>query len=136
MQIDLNAVLDEGFGPCSMGDDTSLRPLVTSAKKARGNHAAAPGFSDIFTDRGYLASGQLAPCGQKGALTHARETATQRLMSVLENGLMPVTNGSPIKLDAHSICIHDDTHDTATMAHQIRARLTANGEHIAPFMTH
>ncbi|SLN27053.1 LamB/YcsF family protein [Pseudooctadecabacter jejudonensis] len=42
MQIDLNADLGEGFGPWSMGDDTAMLDIVTSANVACGGHASDP----------------------------------------------------------------------------------------------
>lgn len=42
MEIDLNADLGEGFGPWTMGDDTALLGLVTSANIACGFHAGDP----------------------------------------------------------------------------------------------
>lgn len=41
-RIDLNADLGEGFGPWSMGDDTAMLGLVSSANIACGGHASDP----------------------------------------------------------------------------------------------
>lgn len=41
-QIDLNSDLGEGFGPWSMGDDSAMLGLVTSANIACGGHAGDP----------------------------------------------------------------------------------------------
>jgi UPF0271 protein len=41
-KIDLNSDLGESFGPWSMGDDTSMMQLVTSANVACGGHASDP----------------------------------------------------------------------------------------------
>jgi UPF0271 protein len=40
--IDLNADLGEGYGPWSMGDDTTMLGIVTSANIACGGHAGDP----------------------------------------------------------------------------------------------
>ncbi|MCQ8781604.1 LamB/YcsF family protein [Mangrovibrevibacter kandeliae] len=42
MQIDLNADLGEGFGPWSMGDDSAMLAIVTTANIACGLHAGDP----------------------------------------------------------------------------------------------
>jgi len=42
MQIDLNSDLGEGYGPWSMGDDTKMLSIVTSANIACGGHAGDP----------------------------------------------------------------------------------------------
>ncbi|MCA0203981.1 LamB/YcsF family protein [Pararhodobacter sp.] len=42
MKIDLNSDLGESFGPWSMGDDSAMLDLVTSANIACGGHASDP----------------------------------------------------------------------------------------------
>lgn len=41
-EIDLNSDLGEGYGPWSMGDDTAMLSIVTSANIACGGHASDP----------------------------------------------------------------------------------------------
>lgn len=93
-----------------------------------------PVYSEIFADRGYLSSGQLVPRDQPGAMIHDPETATARLLSFLKTGLMPVVDGDPINLAAHSICVHGDSPGAVAMAREIRGRLTAEGVQIASFL--
>lgn len=95
--------------------------------------AGAPVFSEIFADRGYLTSGHLVPRGQDGAMIHNAADAADRLIAFLETGLMPTIDGDPIKLAAHSICVHGDSPGAVNMARDIRQRLTAQGVQIASF---
>ncbi len=44
--VDLNADMGEGFGPWTMGDDTALLEIVTSANIACGFHAGDPEVMD------------------------------------------------------------------------------------------
>ena len=115
--------------------DPDLAILAISGTQSE--HAAraanAPVFSEVFADRGYLSSGQLVPRGQDGAMVHDAKEATDRLLSFLETGLMPVIDGDPIKLDAQSICVHGDSIGAVDMAREIRTRLTAHGVQITRF---
>ncbi|MCL5884287.1 MAG: LamB/YcsF family protein [Deltaproteobacteria bacterium] len=43
MRIDLNCDVGEGFGPCRMGTDEEVMPLVSSVNVACGFHASDPG---------------------------------------------------------------------------------------------
>ena len=107
---------------------------ISGTQSEQAAHAAkAPVYSEIFADRGYLASGQLVPRDQDGAMIHYAAEAAERLMSFLENGLMPVLDGDPIKLAAHSICVHSDSVGAVEMAREIRNRLTAHGVQITNF---
>ena len=92
-------------------------------------------FSEIFADRGYLATGRLVPRSLSGALIHDPDKAAVRLISFLKTGLMPVVGGDPIRLAAQSICVHGDSPGALTMAQVIRARLRAEGVTLAPFLT-
>jgi UPF0271 protein len=54
-------------------------------------------------------------------------------MSFLETGLMPVVDGAPIKLAAHSICVHGDSPGAVDMTRAIWKHLTAHGVEIKSF---
>jgi len=92
-------------------------------------------FSEIFADRGYLSNGQLVPRGQDGAMIHDPIEASDRLLAFLETGKMPVIDGDPIALQAHSICVHGDSTGAVSMARMIRERLGASGINISGFAT-
>jgi UPF0271 protein len=91
-------------------------------------------FSEIFADRAYLPSGELVPRSQAGAVLHDPKQATDRLISYLKTGRMPVAGAEPIALRADSICVHGDTPESVEMARQIRARLQAEGVALTAFL--
>ena len=86
-----------------------------------------PVVSEIFADRGYLSSGHLVPRSQPGAMIHDAGEAVERLLGVLETGMMPVVDGDPIPLAAESVCVHGDGPSAVAMAREIRSRLEAAG---------
>jgi UPF0271 protein len=114
-----------------------LKLAILAISGTQSEHAAraanVPVFSEIFADRGYLSSGQLVPRNQDGAMIHDAAEAADRLLAFLESGLMAVIDGDPIKLDAHSICVHGDSAGAVEMAREIRTRLTTQGIQIASF---
>ena len=67
-------------------------------------------------------------------MIHDPQEAADRLVSYLETGLMPVVDGAPIKLDAHSICVHGDGPSAIAMARHIREVLSARGVALKPFL--
>ncbi|PUB14258.1 LamB/YcsF family protein [Yoonia sediminilitoris] len=91
-------------------------------------------YSEIFADRGYLSSGQLVPRSHPKAMIHDAGEAADRLLAFLDCGLMPVIDGDPIKLDAHSICVHGDGPAAVAMAGEIRQRLSDAGRTPQPFI--
>ena len=116
--------------------DPSLAILAISGNKLEdaGRNAGLAVYSEIFADRGYLSSGHLVPRGQDGAMIHDAEEAAERLLAYLETGLMPVIDGDPIPLDAHSICVHGDSPTAVAMAREVRQRLVDSGVKVERFL--
>lgn len=116
--------------------DPQIALLAISGTKLENAGATAKlrVYSEIFADRGYLSSGQLVPRGQDGAMIHDPKEAADRLIAFLETGRMPVTDGEPIALEAHSICVHGDSATAVEMAGEIRKRLISASVAIKPFI--
>lgn len=113
--------------------DMAILAISGTQSEHAARDAGQPVYSEVFADRGYLQSGQLVPRDQPGAMIHDASEASARLLSFLDTGLMPTTDGDPIPLAAASICVHGDGPTAVTMARDIRARLTANGVSIRAF---
>jgi UPF0271 protein len=114
--------------------DLAILAISGMQLEVAGKAAGAQVFSEIFADRGYLSSGQLVPRGQEGAMIHDAGEAAERLLGYLETGLMPVIDGDPIPLEAHSICVHGDGPVAVSMAREIKARLTSAGVDMGAFL--
>ncbi len=116
--------------------DPKLAILAISGTQIE--HAARAGglqvFSEIFVDRGYQSTGHLVPRGRDGAMIDDPKGATARLISFFDTGLMPVIDGDPIPLSAHSICVHGDSPQAVAMAREMQDSLTAHSVQIAPFL--
>ena len=69
-------------------------------------------------------------------MIHDADFAANRLLELLETGLMPVIDGDPIPLAAQSICVHGDSPGAVAMAARIRTRLSDNGVEIRGFLPH
>ena len=116
--------------------DRALGILAISGTQTEvaARDAGLPVYSEIFADRGYLSSGQLVPRGEEGAMIHDADEAATRIVQFLQSGLMPVVDGDPIPLAAHSICVHGDSPGAVQMARNIRDRLTSEGVVLRSFM--
>ncbi|MEX3014632.1 LamB/YcsF family protein [Gymnodinialimonas hymeniacidonis] len=114
--------------------DLALLAISGTRVEVQAKAAGVRVFSEIFADRGYLSSGQLVPRGQPGAMIEDADEAADRLLEMLETGLMPVIDGDPIPLEAHSICVHGDSPHAVGMAQAIRSKLDAQGIKITGFL--
>lgn len=114
--------------------DLAVLAISGTALEAAARAAGAPVFSEIFADRTYLATGRLTPRARDDAMIHDPQEASARLLAFLRSGLMPAVDGPPLRLAAHSICVHGDSPGAVAMARRIRADLTAAEITLAPFL--
>ena len=116
--------------------DADLAVLAISGTQSEqaARAAGVPVYSEIFADRGYQSNGQLVPRGQDGAMIEDAGQAADRLIQFLDTGLMPVVDGDPITLQAHSICVHGDSAHAVAMAGEIRSRLSDHGVNVTSFL--
>ena len=118
----------------AFGPDMAVLAISGTELELAAREAGVPVYSEIFADRGYLSTGRLVPRSRPDAMIHDPQEAADRLVSYLETGLMPVVDGAPIKLDAHSICVHGDGPSAIAMAAHIRKTLTARGVILKSFL--
>ena len=118
----------------AFGPDMAVLAISGTELELAAREAGVPVYSEIFADRGYLSTGRLVPRSRPDAMIHDPQEAADRLVSYLETGLMPVVDGAPIKLDAHSICVHGDGPSAIAMAEHIRETLSACGVILKSFL--
>jgi UPF0271 protein len=85
-----------------------------------------PTLAEAFADRRYEPDGSLRARDQPGALiTDPHEAAAQAL--AIARGEPIDAGGTPLRLDAGTICIHSDTPGVLLVARAVRAALGAHG---------
>lgn len=115
--------------------DPDLAVLAISGTEVErvARERGVPVYSEIFADRGYRSTGQLVPRSQPGAMITDSGAAVDRILEFLDSGMMPVVDGDPIPLDAHSICVHGDSPHAVDMTRTIRGKLSAAGVELTGF---
>jgi len=119
----------------AQGADLDILAISGTALEQAARDEGLRVHSEIFADRAYQSNGQLVPRDQPGAVIHDARAASDRLLAFLDTGLMPVLDGDPIPLTAHSICVHGDSPGAVAMARLIRDDLSAAGVQLAGFVT-
>jgi UPF0271 protein len=56
------------------------------------------------------------------------------MLRLASEGVVTATDGSLVRIEADSICVHGDSPGAVEMARQVRARLEAAGVSIRPFV--
>ncbi len=88
---------------------------------------------EAFADRAYAPDGTLVPRGRPGAvLTDPAEVVVRCLRLATAHEVLAV-DGSRLRVDAESVCVHGDTAGAVVLAAAVRASLTEAGVVLAPF---
>lgn len=111
-------------------------PLVVLAGAPLAGWAADAGLrvvAEAFADRGYAPDGTLLPRGTPGAVLHDPVRVAQRMLRLVQDGMVETADGSLARVRADSICVHGDSPGALAMAAQLRHVLEGAGVTLAPF---
>jgi UPF0271 protein len=98
-----------------------------SALTVAGARVGLRTAAEAFADRAYRADGTLVPRDEPGAvLTDAEAVAARAVMIAVERRVQ-TNDGTFMKLEADTICIHGDTPGAASLAAVVRASLEGAG---------
>jgi 5-oxoprolinase (ATP-hydrolysing) subunit A len=89
--------------------------------------------AEAFADRAYTPSGALVSRREAGAVLHDPEFVAARMVRLATDGEIEAADGSLLRLDAQSICVHGDSPAAVAMARRIRERFVAEGVAIGAF---
>ena len=89
--------------------------------------------NEAFVDRAYRKDGTLVPRSEPNAVIHDVQSAVQRAVMLVRMRSITAQDGSELRIDAQSLCVHGDNPDSAAMLRSLRSRLEAAGVTIAPF---
>jgi UPF0271 protein len=88
---------------------------------------------EAFCDRAYLADGTLVPRGGAGSLITDPQQAADRALALAQGRPIDAIDGSPITLDAATLCVHSDSPGAAAIARHVRAALESAGVTVSSF---
>ena len=88
---------------------------------------------EAFADRGYQPDGTLVSRRAPGALLHDPAEVAERMVRLATEKTLVAVDGSIIKVEADSICVHGDSPGAVAMARAVHAGLTGAGVRIGAF---
>ena len=80
---------------------------------------------EAFLDRGYLPNGSLVPRGDPDDLLEDAAAVAERARRLATEGVVEAVDGSLVRTDAVSLCLHGDTPAAVAMAEAVRRMLDA-----------
>lgn len=90
--------------------------------------------AEAYADRAYTPAGHLVPRREAGAVLHDVPLIAARMVRLATEGVVEAIDGSVIRIDAQSICVHGDSPGAVAIAREVRGRLEAAGIAVAPFL--
>ncbi len=93
------------------------------AAQALGLQTAA----EVFADRNYNSDGTLVSRTKPDALLHDPGEAAERVHRMLREGKIRAVDGSDVRVQAETICVHGDTPGAVEFARTLRTRLEGEG---------
>lgn len=105
-------------------------PILELARKS-GLQVVA----EAFADRAYTPDGQLVSRRDSGAVLHDTQVIVQRMLQLANEGTLEAIDGSMIRIDAQSICVHGDSPGAVAIAQEIRRAFEAEGITVHSFLS-
>ena len=96
--------------------------LVRAGRK-RGLRVA----SEVFADRTYQADGSLTPRSRSDAVITDEAAAVAQVLRMVADGLVRSTDGSPVPIEADTVCLHGDGPKAVAMARRLNEALRESG---------
>lgn len=94
-----------------------------------------PYVCEVYADRAYAETGNLAPRKNPGAVIHDAEVAAARVIAMVEEQAITTVGGRKIKAKIETVCVHGDNPAAVDVARLIRRSLEAKGIAVKPFRT-
>ena len=88
---------------------------------------------EAFADRGYRPDGTLVSRREPGALLHDPAEVAERMLRLVTDRTLVAVDGTVIKVEADSICVHGDSPGAVAMARAVHDALAAAGVPITAF---
>jgi UPF0271 protein len=112
--------------------DLILVGLAGSAQLGEARALGLRAAGEAFADRRYLPDGSLMPRSQPGAVLHDAEEVAGQALRIAREGRVVAADGSTVRVDAETLCLHGDTPGAVAMARAVREQLESSGVRIVP----
>jgi len=83
--------------------------------------------AEVFADRNYNSDGTLVSRTKPDALLHDPSEAAERVLRMLREGKICAVDGSDVRVQAETICVHGDTPGAVEFVRTLRSALEKEG---------
>jgi 5-oxoprolinase (ATP-hydrolysing) subunit A len=124
-----DSALAEAIARAAVAFDSSLILFGLSGSELlkAGRAAGLRVAAEAFADRAYEADGSLVSRNKPGAVIHDAEAVVSRAIRMAKDKTVTSIDGSIVRVDVDTICVHSDTPGAGDLAARLRAGLEAAG---------
>ena len=90
--------------------------------------------AEAFADRSYQPDGSLVPRGAPDAVLRDPDLIAERTLAMVHNGEVSAVDGTVIRIEVESVCVHGDSPGAVGIAGAVRERLLAGGVDLEAFV--
>jgi len=90
--------------------------------------------AEAFADRAYTPQGTLVSRREQGAVLHDAHEVAARMLRLATEGVVTAIDGSTVRIEADSLCVHGDSPGAVEMAREVRALLERSGVTVQSFV--
>jgi UPF0271 protein len=101
--------------------------LSGSAQIDAGRAAGLETACEVFADRAYEPNGTLVPRHRAGAVIHDEAAVVARALRIVQDRCVEASDGSLVRLEVDTLCVHGDTPGAAQIARGLRTALEGAG---------
>ncbi|MCT9931114.1 LamB/YcsF family protein [Planotetraspora sp. A-T 1434] len=124
------------YAPASGGERQAALPILTlpgSAVHRVAERYGVPTVNECFADRAYTPAGALVSRREAGAVLHDPDEVAARAVRMARDGVVTAVDGTEVRIDARSVCVHGDTPGAVRLAEAVRKALVGAGIALEPF---
>lgn len=107
-----------------LGGGIILYGLASSCFVQAAQEVGVPLWQEVFADRHYTPEGYLVPRSQPGALIESEDEAAAQALRMAQRGEVIALDGSVVKVQADTLCIHGDSPTALDFAKKIKTLLS------------
>jgi len=107
--------------------------LAGSELVRAGRTAGLRVVSEVFADRTYQRDGRLTPRTSADALIEDEAAAVAQVLRLVREGAVRATDGTDVKIEADTVCLHGDGAQAVAFARRLRRELATAGVEVKAY---
>ena len=107
--------------------------LPGSRLLAAAEEAGLRTVREAFADRAYTPEGTLVARTEQGSILSDPDEVAARVVRLVTDGTLAAVDGSTVRVEADSVCVHGDSPGAVAMATAVRDALAAQGVELEAF---